>query len=276
MQGAGPSRPAPFSVGGTLNAAFELYQRQAVALWTTTAIVVVPTQILIWIIVRASLPGGAYARNGTIYTSGSAAPATVAVLVLGFISAILTMGALSRLLAEAYTGHASTWQQSLRYAGRQLGPLLWLGIVSVIALGIGYTLLVIPGVFLTVAWSLAVPVLVFEASPVLGALRRSWQLVQGYWWTTFGALLLALGIIVGISFLIEAIFSAIASSSSIAVLLTLSGLGRAVADILAYPLVAAVCVVIYVDLRSQKEGVSPESLIPSSATVPSRGPITRY
>ena len=69
------------------------------------------------------------------------------------------MGALSRLLVESYTGHEVTWQDSLRYAGRHLASLLWLGIVSGILLGIGYALLLLPGIFLTVAWSVAVPVL---------------------------------------------------------------------------------------------------------------------
>ena len=262
---APPGGAAPLTVGGILNPAFELYRKQAVSLWTTAALVVVPAQILIWIIVRVSLSNDAFARDGTVFTSGSTAPSTAAVAVLGFLSAILAMGALSRLLAETYTGHPSSWQESLRYASRHLAPLLWLGIVSGIALAIGYALLIVPGVFLTVAWSVAVPALMFEATPVFGALRRSWELVQGHWWTTFGALLVALIIIFGISFLVGAILSGIASSSSIAVVLTLSCLSRAVAAILAYPLIAAVAVVIYANLRSQKEGVSPESLVPSSA-----------
>lgn len=263
MEGAPFSRPAQLSVGEVLNSSFELYRKQAVALWSLTAIVVIPTQVLIWIIVRVTLSGDAFARDGTVYTSGSTAPATVAVAVLGFLSAILVMGALSRLLAETYTGHPSNWQESLGYAARHFAPLLWLAIVAGIALGVGYLLLLLPGVFLTVAWSVAVPVLVFEASPVFGALTRSWELVKFNWWRVFGALLVGLVIVFGISFAVGAILGTIASSSSLAVVLTLSSLSRAIAAILGYPLVAAISVVIYASLRSQKEGVSPEGLVPA-------------
>jgi tetrahydromethanopterin S-methyltransferase subunit E len=70
-------------------------------------------------------------------------------------------------------------------------------------------------------------------------------------------------IVFGISFAVGAILGTIASSSSLAVVLTLSSLSRAIAAILGYPLVAAISVVIYASLRSQKEGVSPEALVPA-------------
>lgn len=266
MEGAPFSRGSagPMTVGGILNAAFELYRKQAAGLWTTTAIVVVPTQILIWILVRVSLSGDALARDGTVYTSGSTAIPTVAVAVLGFLSAILTIGALSRLLVEVYTGHPMTWQESLRYASRHLGPLVWLGLVAGVLLVVAYALLIVPGIFFTVAWSLAVPVLVFEGGGVIAALRRSWDLVRGHWWTTFGALVVAFLIIFGIGFLVGAILNSAASSSSIGLILTLSGLSRAISAVVAYPLVAAISAVIYANLRAQKEGVAPESLMPGS------------
>lgn len=259
---AGRFSEPQINVATVLSDAWALYRRQATALWTTIATVVVPAQILIWVIVRVSLSSNAVARNGTVYTAGSTAGPTIAVIALGFLSAILGMGALSRLLVETYTGHPTSWQESLRYAGRHLASLLWLGIVSGILLGIAYVLLIVPGIFLTVAWAVAVPALVFEGPGVIGSLNRSWELVRGHWWSTFGALVVALVITVGIGFLVGAILSGAASSSSVAVVLTLSGLSRAISAILSYPLIAAISVVLYAKLRAQKEGVSPEGLMP--------------
>lgn len=270
MEGApySGSGGTPLRVGSTINAAFELYRRQARGAWATVALIVIPAQIIVWLLIRVSL-SHARAQNGTIYTSGSTAIPTVAIGLLGFLSAVLTIGALSRLLVEEYTGHPTTWQDSLGYASTHLWSLVVLAIVSGVLLTIGYILFVIPGIFLTVAWCASVTVLMYEHPSPVQALRRSWELVKGHWWMTFGALLVGLVIVFGISFLVGLILGGAASSSSVNVVLILSGISRIVAAILAYPLIAAIAVVLYVNLRAEKEGLQP-------APPTSQGPITRY
>jgi hypothetical protein len=271
MEGApfsGPRRAA-LSVGAIINAAFELYRRQARGAWATVTLIVVPAQVIVWLLIKVSLSSNAYARSGTVYTSSTAVP-TVAIALLGFLSAVLTVGALSRLLVEEYSGQRTTWQDSLGYASTHLVPLVALAIVSGVLLTIGYLLFVIPGVFFTVAWCAAFTVLMYERTGPLRSLSRSWELVKGHWWMTFGALLVGLVIVFGISFLVGLILGGAASSSSVDVVLILSGISRAVAAILAYPLVAAIAVVLYVNLRSEKEG------LPKLDTTPPQGPITRY
>lgn len=256
MEGAGvPGGVArPPSVGTIISAAFDLYRRQARGAWAIVALIVIPAQAIVWILIRVSLSSNAFARDGTIYTSSSTALPTVAIALLGFLSAILAIGALSRLFVEEYTGHRATWQDSLGYASTHLLPLSILAVVSGVLLVIGYALFIVPGIFLTVAWCAAVPALMYERTTPLRALSRSWELVRGHWLMTFGALLLGLVIVFGISFLVGGILGAAASSSSVDVVLVLSAISRSVADILAYPLVAAIAVVLYVSLRTVKEG----------------------
>jgi hypothetical protein len=239
------------TVGTILNAAFDLYRRELRGLWAIAALIVIPTQILVWAMVRFSLPGGARAVNGTIYASSSTAVPTVAILLLGFLSAVLAVGALSRLLGEAYTGLQTSWQESLGYASTRLLPLVALVVMAAVLLTIGYTL-VIPGIFLTVAWSASVPALMLERIGPVRALGRSWELVQGHWWTVFGALLIALGMVVGVTFLLDVPLGS-AAPSNINVILVLGGISRALAAIITYPLLAAIAVVIYAELRSEKE-----------------------
>jgi hypothetical protein len=247
----------PLTVGTILNAAFDLYRRQLKGVWAISALIVIPAQVLVWIMIRVSLSSNAYAKNGAIYASSSAAVPTVAILLLGFLSAVLAEGALSRLLGETYTDQTAKWQESLGYASTKLLPLVLLAVVWIVGVGIGITLFLVPGIFLAVAWSVSVPVLMLERVGPLPALSRSWQLVGGLWWTVFGAFLVAVGIVVGVSLLVDSILGAAASSSSIDVILTLAGISRAVAAILTYPLLAAVAVVVYVGLRAQKEGTTP-------------------
>jgi hypothetical protein len=260
MDGLGSSARAPLTAGAILNAAFELYRRQARGAWTIVALIAVPAQILVWVMIRVSL-SNAHAAHGTIYASSGVALPSVAITLLGFLSGLLTIGALSRLLVETYTGRASNWEQSLAFASSHFAPLLVLAVFMGVGLVLGY-IFIVPGIFLTVAWSAAVPVLMFERTPPLRALGRSWELVRGYWWTIFGVLLLALLIVVGISLLVDLILTGAQSSSSIDAILTLEAVARALGAILTYPFLAALSVVIYAHLRSSKESVSPDNLMP--------------
>ncbi len=260
MDGVRSSAGSPLTASAILNAAFELYRRQARGAWTIVALIAVPAQILVWIMIRVSL-SRAHAAHGTIYASSGVALPSVAITLLGFLSGLLTIGALSRLLVETYTGRRASWEQSLAFASSHFLPLLVLAVVMAAGLVLGYVFIV-PGIFLTVAWSAAVPVLMFEAVSPFRALGRSSELIRGYWWTIFGVLLLALLIIIGITFLVDLILTGVQSSSSIDAILTLEAVARALGAILTYPFLAALSVVIYANLRSAKEGVGPEDLMP--------------
>ena len=231
------------------------------------ALIAVPAQILVWIMIRVSLSRGAYARGGTVH-SGSVALPWVAIGLLGFLSFVLTVGALSRLFVETYTRHRTTWEESLAYASTHLLPLLVMAVVSGVLLALGYTFFVFPGVFLTVAWCAAGPALMFEKVAPLKALSRSAQLVRGYWWMVFAALAIALVIWLGISYLVDVVLAGVQSSSSIDVVLTVQAIARAAGAILTYPFVAALSVAVYANLRAAKEGVSPEALVPVGSRTP--------
>ena len=62
------------------------------------------------------------------------------------------------------------------------------GILSVTGL-IGASVI---SVYVAIRWTFIWPVVAFEGLIGLSALRRSWQLTEGYWWRTFGILLMVL------------------------------------------------------------------------------------
>jgi hypothetical protein len=255
------------TVGGILRVAFGLYRKQMANLWAIVALIVIPAQVLVWVIVRVSL-SHPFAVNGTVYTSSSTFVPTVSIIVIGFVSAVLVMGALSKALGDAYAGYPSDWRQSLGFASDHLGPLIVLALLSGVLLALGYFLLVIPGIYLTVVWSVAVPVLVFERIGPVATLNRSPQLVSGRWWATFAVLLVGILLIVVLSFVIGVILSAVASSNSVTVVLLLSGISRAVSALVTYPILAALSVTIYMDLRARKEGFDPRELAQAPSAQP--------
>lgn len=266
MDGARYSAGRPLSAGAILNAAFELYRRQARGAWLIAAIIVVPAQVLVWIMIRVSLSGDARARHGTVYASSGSTFPTVAINLLGFLAGVLALGALTRLLVQSYTGRRTTWEEALAYASTHFAPLLILSVITVVGLLVGFALFLVPGIFLTVAWSAAVPALMFERARPTVALRRSMELITGYWWTACGVLVLGLLIIVGLSFLVDLLVAGLQRSSSIDLILTLQGISRAIGAILTYPFLAAISVTIYANVRSAKEIVDPVDLMPDPSS----------
>ncbi len=244
------------TVSTILDGAFDLYRRQITGLWAIVALIVLPAQALVWVMIRVSLTSHARARGGVIHDSSSAALPTLAILLLGFLSAILAVGALSRLLGEAYTRRPTSWQESLGYASTQLGPLVVLAMLEIIGVAVGFTLFVVPGIFLAVVWSASVPVLMLERTGPLRALSKSWELVRGYWWTVFGGLLIGIGLVVGINFVAGLLANGVAASSIDGVL-TVNAVTTALADLISFPLLAAIAVVIYAELQVVKEGSTP-------------------
>ncbi len=82
-------------------------------------------------------------------------------------------------------------------------PLIFLGILSFFIVGLGMILFVIPGIYLGVVLSLALPILFFERKGVLNAFDRCFKLVSDNWWSTFGLIIVSFIILTFIRFIVE-------------------------------------------------------------------------
>ncbi|HEY5102279.1 MAG TPA: glycerophosphoryl diester phosphodiesterase membrane domain-containing protein [Steroidobacteraceae bacterium] len=71
----------------------------------------------------------------------------------------------------------------------KLPALLLLVTLTILATGLGAILLVVPGVYLFVALSMALPEFLFEQRPPLEAMQSSLRLVRGNWWRVFAVML---------------------------------------------------------------------------------------
>lgn len=67
-------------------------------------------------------------------------------------------------------------------------PLLAVSLLDGIGVAIGFALLIIPGLYLLVIWSVVAPVTVLEQPGVVDAFRRSRHLVRGNGWAVFGVI----------------------------------------------------------------------------------------
>jgi hypothetical protein len=259
----------PLDIGETLDAAVNLYTKNAVKLWTLVAAVEVPIYALIVIIRRLTLPSGVFVHDGSLYTFGqtstSAYNVGLAVTgVLGLFGYLLATGAVFKLQLDSYLGRPSDIRASVDYAfGRhRLLSLLWLGIIVTVMVGIGLILLIIPGVYLFVALAFVIPVLLLEGTRGMAAISRSMSLVTERWWATFGRLLIGLILIIVGVFLVGVIGSALTHGvSSVSLYLIINGIVGIIISVFISPFFAALVNVTYVDLRVRKEGVDHEVLM---------------
>jgi hypothetical protein len=261
-------RRGQMGVGEIVSTALGLYRAEAVALWKIALVIVVPIAIIDELIFGLSLPSDAYVYHGTIYVSSSASynPGALAIvipLVLDVIGPALAIGALSKLLLDVCTRRSTGWRHSLDFAVERLGPLIWLSLIVGVLFVVGLILLVIPGIWVLVICSVAIPVLMFEGAGNFGAIRRSHELVRGRWWATFGALLVGIVLLIIAQLIVGAVIGAITTGvklNSLGVLLVLAGIGRVISLLISLPFYAALTTVIYLDLRARHGGPDLEVL----------------
>ena len=83
---------------------------------------------------------------------------------------------------HAERGHPLPLRASIDRALRLLPALLGLLLVEGLAIGLGLTLLLVPGIILLCCWSVSLPVLAVEPSGPLQALRQSTEMTRGHRW----------------------------------------------------------------------------------------------
>ena len=103
------------------------------------------------------------------------------------------------------TGKGSV-QQSFDETIARFPSLIAVSLVTSLLTGVGFILLIAPGVILAIIFSLTIPVVMIERRGALESLGRSQRLVEGHWKKTF-ALLLMVGALIGAVGLLTVIFS---------------------------------------------------------------------
>jgi hypothetical protein len=182
--------------------------------------------------------------------------------LLQLLAVLLASAACFRAIAQAYLGDTPDWRASLSYAWHRAPSLLLITLLYGLGVLLGMLLLIVPGIWLYLAWAFAVPVLLVEGLRGRKALGRSFELVKGRWWRTFGV------IVVG--FLLASIVSAIMQGAFLIGIIfepdndllkvVLNAIGTTVAFAIVTPFQAALVTVVYFDLRIRKEGFDLELL----------------
>jgi hypothetical protein len=250
----------PLGLGEILDVGIKLYLRNWRTLIACVVWVVLPVQILSVLLTLSIAPEQLDITSTETIDPGDEdaflASQGIVALLQGVVY-LLSTAACFKAVADAYLGSTPAAGRSLSFALRRLPGLIWLGVVLFAALALALVALIIPSIWLGVAWSLAVPALLFERTSAFGALRRSYRLVKGNWWKTALTLLVGVFLVSFLAGIIQALLllvAAVAADGSDAVNAFANVVASTAGSVLTTPFTSAVVTLIYFDRRVRKEG----------------------
>lgn len=222
----------PLDVGAVIRKVFHVYVQEAGVLMPAAAVVFVISGILT-----------------ELLTATGSAGLTLLALMVSFVATTLFTGMVVELVADVQDGRRDSGAgQLLRAVTPVLGQLILVALITGILEGIGFVLLIVPGLILFTIWAVVAPVVVVERASAIAALSRSRQLVRGNGARVFAViLLLVIGIVIA-SLLLDA---AAAAAGTVAGLVV-----RVVIGVLTAPISALAAAVLYFDLRTIERGAA--------------------
>lgn len=239
----------PLSLGEVLDVSFGLYRSLFVPL-LVVAVICQAIPMALGVYLGAS--GAMFSNLSLSLLYGALA------VILGSIG----VAASTFIVSDAYLGRETSATLALQRSTTLLGRLIVISILTSILVGLGFLLLIVPGVILLSGLLLSTVVVVLEAPPsATAAMGRSWDLTRGFRGKVFLSVLVAFLLLLVPSIAIGgagAIFGDSDGTVSLIILVL-----ESVLQIFIYPFVYVVMTVLYYDLRVRKEGFDLELLASS-------------
>lgn len=177
------------------------------------------------------------------------------------VGACILQGMVVKVTVTGLNGSPMGMGAAFEAGAKLFLPLLGLGIIAGLGTILGYILLIVPGIILSVMWSAAAGALVIEKKTIFESLKRSRDLTRGYRWPIFGLVIIYMVVSLVIGSLVGGVGAAtggnfLDGSTNMGV----NMLTTAISNILTSVIGAAGVAALYYELRSVKEGVGPEQL----------------
>jgi hypothetical protein len=249
----------PRGIGEILDAAVSLYRARFGLLVRYAAIVVVPVQVFLTVVLLSAQPD-----NYSVSLSGNATPqfrtggaqwgATIVVLVTGWLTHAFVAAVTTRIVANAYIGYGEEGSQAARTAARRFLPVIAVAFLVGLCELFGILLCGVGTFAAQALFVAAIPVVILERRRVFAAMSRSIELTRSHFWHVLGVVLAA-GLIGALlnSALVVALRIWAARGASSTGLVVAQGAVNIVASVLTTPFVAAATVALYFDLRIRDE-----------------------
>lgn len=233
------------NVGEILDVSLTLYKKQFKS-YLSLVLILLPFQMTLNYLVITKTSQ----KNPDI---GSIVAIGVSVL-LTFLISIAVYGGLIKTASGQILDQTIGAREAFRYGFRKEGYVVLSGLLFAVAILIGALFLIVPGIYFSIIFVFFMQTVIIENQGPWHALKRSRDLVSGYWWRTFGVLFL-IGLVTGV-------FNCIASLANPLIVLVLGKTMTAVIisnmivqplQNLVTPLTAIGYTVLYYDLKVRKE-----------------------
>lgn len=235
-------------IGQVLSEAWSLYKRFLWQFFLTAFVVFAALDLL-----------SALAATASGSSAGSRVLWTLIALIVGIVGYFWVQGALVALVQDVRDGRADrTVGETYAAVQPHLFALVVAGILAGIAIGIGFVLLVVPGLILLTFWSMLVPVIVLEGSSAGDSFKRSFEVVRGNGWPVFGLILITFLVVAIASALIRLLFAPLPQFLD-------AWLGSLVAHSVTVPFTAAALTTAYFQLTAKAADAPPA---PAETTPP--------
>lgn len=281
------ARLRPMSVTDVLDTTFSLYRNNFALFAGVVAVLAIPETLINMVITAATSSTLTYNFNGSfdarVFARDVGAPVAAGGVegVVAWIFGTLISGALALTIARRYLRRPITIPEAYSSPGAAtylklfgatvvgfLAALIMLGLLAVLVtlatiglvavapwLGIVFVVLAVIAifavlVFVALHFILVPQIIVLERSGVIRAYTRSWRLIQGVWWRTFGLIML-LYLMVGF---VQGALGGAAAGVLSAIHPVLGTAISGVVGLVIQPVYLGALTLLYFDLRIRKEG----------------------
>jgi hypothetical protein len=199
---------------------------------------------------------------------GDGDPVWWVLYAIGVIFTLSVWNALMVRQSAIAAGQPTSVAQEVRVALRRLPLVLALLVVWIVAIAVGLALLVVPGLYLSVALVFAWPAVVLKPMGLAESIRYSLRLSRRNWWRTTFIFTVALAVLfvfcaVGLVFALVA--APVAGAADVAVVTAISTTVLAAMGAFAEPFLCALLLATFGDLQVRTEGIDLERRIAATA-----------
>jgi hypothetical protein len=253
------ARPtAPLPIGGVVDDAIKLYRASFQRCW--------PIALLGAVVMGAfGIFLTFYLRTVGLSPVGLAAlqvyrqPPVVALYLLQMVLSLAFYGALIASQNALASGEVPLGTaEAIGMGFTRLGRAVMAAILCWVVITVGLVLLIIPGIYFAVVLCLWLVALYADDAGAMESLKVSRELMRGYWWRTTTILTVAFVIILVFSMVVTFVAGALAAIAVVShdvgsIQLTIQVVSIA-ANVFILPMVPAVLLAIYDDLKLRREG----------------------
>lgn len=225
------------SFGEILDTGFQLLRNHFGLLVGLSLVLYAPVALLSLLLAASAQSGEAPSVPIALF---GMLPLGLTILIVAPIVSAANTYAIGRLYLGEAVGFGDAW----RTAVELMLPLVGTSLLSMLAIGVGLVLLIVPGIYLILAFILLWQVMVLERVFGVTALRRSHELMKGNKARALGVLFVSGVVVAVLSTALQLVFTFVPLLGPVA---------SAAAQALGNVYTSAISVVLYFDIRCRKE-----------------------